>query len=132
MKSHQESRKQKVTVKLPNTWVEQLEALSQATGRSQNELLSEAIGRYLGQDDSTASDSTVSDSTVSDRLQKLEQELSDLRQTVDQLVQAQAFASLARSTQPAMEPSRSSEDSDDDEIEDEPDEILYSFLEPGQ
>jgi predicted DNA-binding protein len=127
MKSHQESRKQKVTVKLPNTWVEQLEALSQATGRSQNELLSEAIGRYLGQDDSTASDSTVSD-----RLQKLEQELSDLRQTVDQLVQAQAFASLARSTQPAMEPSRSSEDSDDDEIEDEPDEILYSFLEPGQ
>jgi len=128
MKSHQESRKQKVTVKLPNTWVEQLEALSQATGRSQNELLSEAIGRYLGQDDSTASDSTVSD-----RLQKLEQELSDLRQTVDQLVQAQAFASLARSTQPAMEPSRSSEDSDDeDEFEDEPDEILYSFLEPGQ
>ena len=127
MKSHQESRKQKVTVKLPNTWVEQLEALSQATGRSQNELLSEAIGRYLGQDDSTASDSTVSD-----RLQKLEQELSDLRQTVDQLVQAQAFASLARSTQPAMEPSRSSEDSNDDEIEDEPDEILYSFLEPGQ
>ena len=127
MKSHQESRKQKVTVKLPNTWVEQLEALSQSTGRSQNELLSEAIGRYLGQDDSTASDSTVSD-----RLQKLEQELSDLRQTVDQLVQAQAFASLARSTQPAMEPSRSSEDSDDDEIEDEPDEILYSFLEPGQ
>jgi len=127
MKSHQESRKQKVTVKLPNTWVEQLEALSQATGRSQNELLSEAIGRYLGQDDSTASDSTVSDSTVSDRLQKLEQD-----QTVDQLVQAQAFASLARSTQPAMEPSRSSEDSDDDEIEDEPDEILYSFLEPGQ
>ena len=127
MKSHQESRKQKVTVKLPNTWVEQLEALSQATGRSQNELLSEAIGRYLGQDDSTASDSTVSD-----RLQKLEQELSALRQTVDQLVQAQAFASLARSTQPAMEPSRSSEDSDDDEIEDEPDEILYSFLEPGQ
>ena len=127
MKPQQESRKQKVTVKLPNTWVEQLEALSQATGRSQNELLSEAIGRYLGQDDSTASDSTVSD-----RLQKLEQELSDLRQTVDQLVQAQAFASLARSTQPAMEPSRSSEDSDDDEIEDEPDEILYSFLEPGQ
>ena len=127
MKSHQESRKQKVTVKLPTAWVEQLEALSQSTGRSQNELLSEAIGRYLGQDDSTASDSTVSD-----RLQKLEQELSDLRQTVDQLVQAQAFASLARSTQPAMEPSRSSEDSDDDEIEDEPDEILYSFLEPGQ
>ena len=128
MKSHQESRKQKVTVKLPIAWIEQLEALSQATGRSQNELLSEAIGRYLGQDDSTASDSTVSD-----RLQKLEQELSDLRQTVDQLVQAQAFASLARSTQPAMEPSRSSEDSDDeDEFEDEPDEILYSFLEPGQ
>ena len=127
MKPQQESRKQKVTVKLPNTWVEQLEALSQSTGRSQNELLSEAIGRYLGQDDSSASDSTVSD-----RLQKLEQELSDLRQTVDQLVQAQAFASLARSTQPAMEPSRSSEDSDDDEIEDEPDEILYSFLEPGQ
>ena len=127
MKSHQESRKQKVTVKLPNTWVEQLEALSQATGRSQNELLSEAIGRYLGQDNST-----VSDSTVSDRLQKLEQELSDLRQTVDQLVQAQAFAALARSAQPAMEPSRSNEDSDDDEIEDEPDEILYSFLEPGQ
>jgi len=32
-----------------------------------------------------------------------------------------------------MEPSRSSEDSDDeDEFEDEPDEILYSFLEPGQ
>jgi predicted DNA-binding protein len=61
--------KQNVGVRLPVPWIEKLKALSEQTGLTPTELLTEAIGNYLGEDVSG----------VGDRLQKLEREVNELK-----------------------------------------------------
>ncbi len=56
-----------VATRVPHSWAAQIEELSQETGKSQSEIVREAIAQYLGKTDPEAV------ATMARRLSKLEQ-----------------------------------------------------------
>jgi hypothetical protein len=69
MPEDKEQPTQTVSANIPLAWADKLKSFADTTGKSQGELLLEAIGQYLGLDVLT----------IDDRLQKLEQEVATLR-----------------------------------------------------
>lgn len=64
-----------VGVRIPQEWLNQLDALETVTQKSRTTLLLEAIGSYLGEDVET----------VCDRIQTLEQEVAELKKKLQGL-----------------------------------------------
>lgn len=136
---HRQPPKAMVGARIPKAWVEKLKALSEATGRSQTDLIVEAISRFLDEEVDT----------MSDRLLSVEQEIHVLHQHLTKVPDSNDVAMLAFRVQkleeaiatvPAALQTRSSglstlptvslSELSYEDIEDEPDEILYDFLEP--
>ena len=62
-----------VGTRVPPAWVEQLQAIAQETGKSQSEIIYEAIAAYLGKTDAN------SVSSMNKRLTALEKKLQNLK-----------------------------------------------------
>ncbi|MFW6359053.1 MAG: hypothetical protein ACOC0N_07580 [Chroococcales cyanobacterium] len=109
-----------------------IERLATERNRSVKDILDEAIALYLGE--------TVEKS--SDRIQALETEVATLKEGLTELtgtiqaLQQRLFSAASILTIPQSQssiPTQTFEESEPmtyEEIEDEPDEILYDFLEP--
>ncbi|NEQ29605.1 MAG: CopG family transcriptional regulator [Leptolyngbya sp. SIO4C5] len=65
-----------VATRVPHSWVAQIEELSQETGKSQSEIVREALSQYLGKTDPDAV------ATMARRLSKLEQQYKKLAQLI--------------------------------------------------
>ncbi|MEB3887209.1 ribbon-helix-helix protein, CopG family [Lyngbya sp. CCY1209] len=122
-----------VNIAIPQEWVNQLQERSRQTGRPISELLREAVGQYLAIDILTSSPSPV-------ELELLKREVSDLRRKLFVLEKTAVSLELLESRVATLErrvgwgtvtPGLSNPpvvDDDDEEIYDEPDEILTDFL----
>ena len=124
-----------VNCEIPNHWQAKLDELGNARGKSTSQIVYEAIAIYLGEDVST----------LDDRLIAMEEEVSRLNTSLEQLTSTvqnlQQKLVTAASIIGAVETNslgnnyqlvESSSNSDEEAWDDEPDEILYDFLEPGQ
>lgn len=124
----------KVNCQIPQEWKQKIEHLAAERKIEINQILSEAIGQYLGEDPHNADH----------RLQRLEMQVSILQKdsallalTVNHLRQQLSAATslIDRSAAPGnLSQKLQAEQPIDleDEIEDEPDEILYEFLDPSE
>jgi len=122
-----------VNIAIPQEWVNQLRERSRKTGSPISELLRSAVGQYLAIDIPTSSPSPV-------EFELLKREVSDLRRQLFVLEKTAAALELLESRVAALErrvgwgtvtPGASNPpvvDDDDEEIYDEPDEILTDFL----
>ncbi|MDJ1167916.1 hypothetical protein PMG71_00580 [Roseofilum sp. BLCC_M154] len=107
------------------SWQEKIAQIASDRQKTSEEVVQEAIALYLGE---VAANS-------GDRLVVLEQEVALLKQTVNQLhtlitvIRQQQLKDTSNQKTPVSETIFMPEI--DDDIEDEPDEILYDFLEPS-
>lgn len=112
----------RVHCELPLAWKMKLERLAAERKQAPADVMTEAIAYYLGE--------TVN--TNAQRLDSLDSEVTSLRQSLHELTQrldyVQAIA-LKRSPALATPPPPPS-DHEYWDIDDEPDEILYDFLDP--
>ena len=139
MTDHQEIP---LEIAVPQGWYAKLEDLAKQTGRSQTELVQEALAQYL---EVTAAQR----SPVLVQIEHFESELANLRQKVTELepykqqvgkllVRLEAverkLSQVEKQDTPPLpfenEPARnlSVEEADDDDFDDEPDEVLTDFL----
>ncbi|MGC9526471.1 MAG: ribbon-helix-helix domain-containing protein [Limnospira sp.] len=122
-----------VNIAIPQEWAHRLQERSRQTGCPISELLREAVGQYLATDIPTSSPSPVELELLKREVSELRRQLFVLEKTVPafKLLESRV-AMLERrvgwgrvtpgsSTAPAV-------DDDDEEIDDEPDEILTDFL----
>jgi len=110
---------------ISKSWQEKIAKIASDRQKTSEEVVKEAIALYLGE---VAANS-------GDRLVALEQEVALLKQTVNQLhtlitvIRQQQLKDASNQKTPVSETVFMPEV--DDDIEDEPDEILYDFLEPS-
>ncbi|OKH24494.1 hypothetical protein NIES593_07410 [Hydrococcus rivularis NIES-593] len=126
-------------VNVPQAWIEQFETLANQSGRSASELVREALAHYLGisgQQPATSLD------RLSSELKTFKAELAELTQKVNalseksylittmsaRLTTLERAIALGNSTQTATAAPSQLMDTDDDDYDDEPDEILTDFL----
>lgn len=144
----------RVGCEIPQDWKVKIDTIAAQTGRTSDQVVYEAIARYLQQQDLQQQDLQRQASGNDDLLQPLVSRLESLEQEavvarealaqvqrlsvkLEQLERAIAFSSPAIATLSNV-PINSSPiaahpiDNESDEIEDEPDEILWDFLEPEQ
>ena len=72
-----------VGVRIPQDWLNQLDALETVTQKSRTTLLLEAIGSYLGEDVETVCDAPSE--RLRQRIQTLEQEVAELKKKLQGL-----------------------------------------------
>ncbi|MBW4619953.1 MAG: hypothetical protein KME17_11440 [Cyanosarcina radialis HA8281-LM2] len=135
MSDRQKIKKITLSTKVPRSWGNKLAELSDRTGRSLPNLLREAVAQYLGVEEQKSSDLA--------RLAAIEAELAALNQKVAELepyktqmvtIVTRLVAierSIAQDRHPGnISPALSVEMQAiaDDDIDDEPDEILIDFL----
>ncbi|AFY78771.1 MAG: ribbon-helix-helix protein, CopG family [Hydrococcus sp. C42_A2020_068] len=126
-------------VNVPQAWIEQFETLANQSGRSASELVREALARYLdisGQQPATSLD------RLSSELKTFKAELAELTQKVNalseksylittmsaRLTTLERAISLGNLKQTTTSTPCQLMDTDDDDYDDEPDEILTDFL----
>lgn len=119
---------------VPRAWVDRFEAIASQTGRSRDELVRAALGQYLGIDRDWAVTDDPELKALRTELEALRSEtLRDRRQlhaltirlnTFERLFSADKVAPASKEAIAPLFPD------DDEEIDDEPDEILFDFLPP--
>ncbi|MBD2181531.1 hypothetical protein [Aerosakkonema funiforme] len=124
-----------VSCQIPQDWKRQIEQIAAQRKKQSAQIIYEAIAQYLGEDIQT----------VDNRLLALEKEMPTLQKEVTQLnttvknlqEKLQAAASIITISYPPsvnlpqnVQKSQPTDYNDDDFPDDEPDEILYGFLEP--
>ena len=124
-----------VNCEIPNHWQAKLDELGNARSKSTSQIVYEAIAIYLGEDVSTLDNRLIA---MEEEVSRLNTSLEQLTSTVQNLQQKLVTAasiigvvetnSLGKNYQVV----ESSSNSDEEPWDDEPDEILYDFLEPGQ
>ena len=124
-----------ISCEIPVDWQAKIDKLATARSKSSEQIFYEAIALYLGEDIAN----------FDNRFHSLEQEVSTLKDTITQLtvlvqdlqqklttaaaiINTQSIQSPPISQNPPPVPSPNFEEA---ELEDEPDEILYDFLEPN-
>lgn len=130
----------RISCQVPSAWKAKLERLATERHRAPEQIFYEAIAQYLGE--TAVTEAAERDPMVmfSAEIAVLRQEVSSLRAMIQSATQPflaqadQSNSSADISAAPAMRstPSSSLTDDDWDEDEDEPDEILYDFLEPDR
>jgi predicted transcriptional regulator len=135
MSDRQKIKKITLSTKVPRSWGNKLEELAEQTGRSPTDLLREALAQYLGVEDQKSADI--------DRLGAIEAELAALNQKVAELepYKTQMVAILTRLVVVERAVANNQHPGNitqtfsvemqaiaDDDIDDEPDEILIDFL----
>ncbi len=117
----------KIAVKIPKDWHKKIQKLALAQNQSVEAMLRQAIGVSL---EAVEIDTTDYPTDVfTNRLTALEKEIGELKQTVNRLITITTWLKeqeFARSTPPSS--SSSIQVPIDEDVEDEPDEILYDFL----
>jgi hypothetical protein len=125
---------QPMRCRIPLAWQLQLEAIAQRTDQSIEQLVYHAIGQYLGQIEKAVIEKPAIEPPAS-ALNEVRQQVLALTARMTALEQAACPESPARSpiSLPLVVPLLVEEnlsEVEEDDIEDEPDEILYDFLEP--
>jgi len=117
---------EKVTVssQVPPEWKAKIERLAADRKKTPNEIIYEAIAQYLGEDVKT-NDSRLN--ILETDVSMLQRQVGELNLTIKSL--RQRLLVSATSTISIVE---TTSNEDEDFIEDEPDEILYSFLPPEE
>ncbi|MBP0018383.1 MAG: hypothetical protein J7647_12645 [Cyanobacteria bacterium SBLK] len=120
-----------LTCQISPNWQQKIEKIAADRHKSSEEIVSEAIALYLGEASVNSSDRLLA---LEGEVAVLKQMLSQLNTTVTLLQQQQAIAKTdlqfkTNSTPPLPFPQPLIDSSFEEEIEDEPDEILYDFLE---
>jgi predicted transcriptional regulator len=138
MSDRQKIKKITLSTKVPRSWGNKLEELAEQTGRSPTDLLREALAQYLGVEDEKTAEM--------DRLRAIETELAGLNQKVTELepyktqmtVILTKLAIIERAIASNQYPGNITQTFAvemqaiaDDDLDDEPDEILIDFL-PGR
>lgn len=128
---NQSSNKQvTVSCQISSTWQDKIKKIATDRNTSQAEIIGEAIALYLGEVGANSSDRLVK---LEGEVAVFKQMLSQLNVTVTRLQQQVNLGSIARSpvSQPRFENAiaKGLEEMEED-IEDEPDEVLSDFLEP--
>ncbi|MDJ1178488.1 hypothetical protein PJF56_06395 [Roseofilum sp. BLCC_M91] len=112
-------------INISQSWKQKIAKIASDRQKTSQEVVQEAIALYLGE---VAANS-------GDRLVALEQEVILLRQMVNQLHTTTTVMRQHQLSTPSSQQTPVSETlfmpEIDDDIEDEPDEILYDFLEPS-
>ncbi len=114
-----------VSYAIPPEWQAKLERLAAARNLTSAEVLYEAIAHYLGEDTSRLQ-------TLEDKILVLQEAVADLNATVTQL-KRQVIAPVLPpniGSSPSLRASTPTQPLSYEDVEDEPDEILYDFLEP--
>lgn len=123
----------RISCDVPSQWKIKMEEIAAARNKTSEEILSDAIALYLGEDIEI----------TSTRIKLLEAEVSTLRQNMAQLTAtvndlqqrlttAASIMSVSSSPLKITAPVSETTPSFYEEMEDEPDEILYDFLESEQ
>ncbi|MBD3882814.1 hypothetical protein IFO70_13660 [Phormidium tenue FACHB-886] len=116
---------QPMRCRIPLAWQLQLEAIAQRSGQSVEQLIYQAIGQFLGQAEGNRVEPAALDALQS--LDEVKLQLLTLTTRVAMLERSVGVqADTARVGSPISTPE---DEAPDDEIEDEPDEIMISFLE---
>ncbi|MDJ1184725.1 hypothetical protein [Roseofilum casamattae] len=113
-----------IQLKIDDRWQDKITKIASDRQTTPEEVMQEAIALYLGE---VAANS-------GDRLVALEQDVIILKSTVDRLrtlVTVMRQQQLNAPSNVISETSAIADIDDDDDIYDEPDEILYDFLEPS-
>ena len=118
--SEQPTSEHLLQCQIPLEWQIQLETIAQRTGQSIEQVIYQAIGRYLGQ---PADQATLQSPEIAPDEDEIEDEPDEI---LTGFLESEEFQEQVRQT---SEAGRSSDPSLYEEIENEPDEILYDFLE---
>lgn len=125
-----------VSCQIPQDWKRQIEQIAAQRKKKSAQIIYEAIAQYLGEDIQTVDNRLLA---LEKEMPTLQKEITQLNTTVKNLQEKlQAAASMLTISYPAsvnlppkvQQSSQPNHDNDDDFPEDEPDEILYGFLEP--
>ena len=114
--SEQSTPEHLLQCQIPLEWQTQLETIAQRTGQSVEQVICQAIGRYLGQMALRSPEIAPDEDEIEDEPDEILTSFSESDEFQAQVRQA-------------SEAGRSSDQSLYEEIENEPDEILYDFLE---
>lgn len=106
-------------INFPQSWQKKIEEIAARRNRTSEEVVHEALAQYLGE----------RTSTLHHRLQAVETDIQQLRATIQDLQQRLQQAATVM-TFPISSPTPSTTSDEDEELEDEPDEVLYDFLPP--
>ncbi|MEA5470942.1 hypothetical protein [Spirulina sp. 06S082] len=128
-----QSRNKQVTVscQISSTWQDKIQKIAADRNTSQAEIIGEAIALYLGEVGANSSDRLIK---LEGEVAVFKQMLSQLNVTVTRLQQQVNLGSIPRSpvSQPRFENAIAEELKEmEEDIEDEPDEVLSDFLEPN-
>ena len=123
-----------VSCEIPNHWQVKLDDLGNARGKSTSQIVYEAIALYLGEDVSTLDNRLIAMEEEVSRLNtSLEQLGSTVQNLQQKLVTAASIIGVTGTNSLGTNKVVESAPNPDEEVwDDEPDEILYDFLEPGQ
>lgn len=122
-----------LTCQISPNWQNKIEKIAADRNKSSEEIIAEAIALYLGEVGVNSSDRLLA---LEGEVAVLKQMLSQFNTTVTLLQQQQAISNTdpqlnTNSTLPLPFPQPLVDSSLEEEIEDEPDEILYDFIEPN-
>lgn len=122
------SESSKIKCRIPLSWQAELEAIANQTGQGVDRVIYQAIAEYLGKTEVSASSLQGMQhrlATVETQVSKADEAVMQVMMLSTRLVaveQALASLSVSKGPAPLVIP-------EDDDIEDEPDEIMMSFLE---
>ncbi|MGK7924158.1 MAG: hypothetical protein AB4290_02710 [Spirulina sp.] len=124
---------QQVTVscRVSQTWQNRIEKIATDRNTSSEEIMTEAIALYLGEASINSRDRLLA---LEGEVAVLKQMLSQFNNTVTLLQQQQVSRDLSTDSiprSPVPQPFFENAIAADDDVEDEPDEVLYDFLEPN-
>jgi hypothetical protein len=109
----------KLLTNFPQPWQEKIREIAACRNRTSEEIVHEALAQYLGEPTST----------LPPRLRAVEIEVQQLQTIIQDLQQRLQQAATVITFPPSPQTPLATSD-EDDELEDEPDEILYDFLPP--
>lgn len=116
-----------VNCQIPSPWLDKLESVATIRNQSLSVVVQDAIAQYLGESNLTTN-KDVEDLRV--QILTLQQQFDNLKAHVE--VKDKQLLTLATINQikPQLLPHLPTAISDEEVYEDEPDEVLYDFLEP--
>ena len=126
------SENPKVSCQVPPDWKAKIEGLAVLRGKTPEEIIYEALGQYLGEEQSTNENRfnnlEVEVSSLNTNIASLTSTVKDLQQ---RLVTAASIISIPETNSITPQQRLSNINSlYQEDLEDEPDEILYEFLDP--